>query len=98
MKPLYRAVVTALTSSGLDGTATPITPDAVLFCPKAPFVPLDVKLLIRRPDAPIATLSKLVVIGPKEFNGYVVRGPKGESEQAPVTVEEVRADDPIKND
>ena len=98
MKPLYRALRTALTSTGLDGTAIPITPDAVLFCPKAPFVPLEAKLSTRSPNALIATLSKLVVSPPKEFSGYVVRGPKKESEQPPVTVDKVCADDPINND
>src|SRR4029077_20606430 len=57
-KPLYLAPTTALTSTGFDDSATPITPVPP---PNAP-VPAALallKLLTKKPDAPIPIRSRL---------------------------------------
>src|SRR5882762_1847635 len=95
MKPLYFAPTTLLTSTGTDGSATPITP---AWRPKAP-KPLelrDVKLLTMRPEVPMLISSKLEA-KPKEFKGYAVSAPRLVLEQPPVTVEEACSTGPTRN-
>ena len=67
MKPLYCALIIALTFVGLDGWATPITPVPPPNAPgEAPELPL--KLLTSSPDPPMAINSRLEGL-PKELRG-----------------------------
>src|ERR1700740_863010 len=85
MKPLYGAPVTAPTSTGPDGTATPSTPVPP---PNAPGEdePWAEKLLTKRPELPMLISSKFVSV-PKEFRVYADSYTRGVFEQPPVTTE-----------
>src|SRR5271165_6960999 len=95
MKPLYFVLTTLLTSTGEEGSCTPITP---LPPPNAPAVLIPerpAKLLTSSPDFPILMSSRLLLC-PKEFSGYEVIAPIVVREQPPVTVDAVPDNGPIK--